>query len=107
MSTSSSVSCWIRSLSSWSESEPRSGKVSIGRAYQRIDHTQAEVEGARSASWRRARRAAAAGAARVLAGGDERHRDADVDAHGARGLPAHEPGEQGGHDRGDREPAPP
>jgi hypothetical protein len=23
------VSCWIRSFSSWSESDPRSGKVSI------------------------------------------------------------------------------
>src|SRR5919109_2475951 len=104
MSTSSSVSCWMRSLSSWSESEPRSGKVSIGRAYQRIGHTQAEVEGVRGTA-RSGRPAGwlhpssgelAPGAARVLLGRDQRHGEAEVDQQRAGGLPADEPGEQRG-----------
>src|SRR5919198_1258555 len=115
MSTSSSVSCWIRSLSSWSEREPRSGKVSIGRAYQRIGDTQAEVEGGCGIAAREAAPGGlpgvigelAPGAARVLLGGDERHGEADVDEDRARRLPPHEPREQRRHDRRDRQAAPP
>src|SRR6185369_6312811 len=114
MSTSSAVSCWIRSLSSWSEREPRSGKVSIGRAYQRIGHTQAEVEG----GWRIAgeigdlalhvaSRELAARAAGVLDRRHDRHEEAEVDQARAERRPAHEAGEDRGHDRRDREAPPP
>src|SRR3954454_4602998 len=110
MSTSSSVSCWMRSLSSWSVREPRSGKVSIGRAYQRIGHTQAEVEGGGriAREIRRSDRAARsdlvavelpAGAARVFDRRDDRHEDAEVDQRRAERRPSDEPREQGGHDR--------
>src|ERR1700750_3403435 len=114
MSTSSSVSCWIRSLSSWSEREPRSGKVSIGRAYQRIGHTQAEVEGGRRIAGQTGDLdlpvppgELTPGAARVLHRGHDGHEQAEVDQRRADLRPPDEPGEDRRHDRRDGEPPPP
>src|SRR4051794_33234748 len=106
MSTSSSVSCWMSSLSSWSDSDPRSGKVSITQCSPESGGKRAYPTGHDPSSSGRgfAIPELSEGVLNVEHGGGERECDTDHQQDGGESLQAADPEEQRAHEGDDGEP---